>query len=66
MSLHPGTRVGPYEVVSLVGVGGMGEVYRARDRTLGRDVAIKILPRAFSLTPTGAPASTAKRGCWRP
>jgi len=44
MSLKPGTTVGPYEIVVLIGVGGMGEVYRARDSRLHRDVAIKILP----------------------
>lgn len=44
MSLAAGTRLGPYEVVSPLGVGGMGEVYRARDVKLGREVAIKILP----------------------
>ena len=48
MSLSPGVRLGPYEVVALVGTGGMGEVYRARDSRLGRDVAVKILPEAFA------------------
>jgi len=45
--LAPGSRLGPYEIVSPLGAGGMGEVYRARDAKLGRDVAIKILPDAF-------------------
>lgn len=44
MSLSPGTRLGPYEVVSAIGVGGMGEVYRAKDTRLDRDVAVKVLP----------------------
>ena len=47
MSLAPGARLGAYEVVSLIGAGGLGEVYRARDTRLNRDVAIKVLPDAF-------------------
>src|SRR5215510_1338282 len=48
MSLGPGTRLGPYEIVAQIGVGGMGEVYRATDTNLGRQVAIKVLPEAFA------------------
>lgn len=48
MSLAPGARLGPYEVLSLLGIGGMGEVYRARDTKLQRDVALKILPESFA------------------
>ena len=44
MTLSPGLRLGPYEIVSAIGAGGMGEIYRARDPRLGRDVAIKVLP----------------------
>jgi serine/threonine protein kinase len=48
MSLTPGTRVGSYGIVSPLGVGGMGEVYRAHDTKLNRDVALKILPEVFA------------------
>ena len=51
MSLAPGVRLGPYEIVALIGAGGMGEVYRARDRNLTRDVALKILPELFAHDP---------------
>jgi len=51
MALSPGARLGPYEVQSAIGAGGMGEVYKARDPRLGRDVAIKVLPSAFSADP---------------
>ncbi len=44
----PGTSLGPYSIVGSIGAGGMGEVYRARDSRLGRDVAIKILPAQFA------------------
>ncbi len=49
MSLPPGARLGPYEIASALGAGGMGEVYRARDTKLDRDVAIKVLPESFAL-----------------
>ncbi len=51
MSLEAGTRLGPYEVTAQIGKGGMGEVYRARDTSLDRDVAIKVLPAEFASDP---------------
>ena len=51
MPLTAGTRIGPYEIVSAIGEGGMGEVYRARDSRLAREVAVKVLPSALSDDP---------------
>jgi Tol biopolymer transport system component len=53
-SISPGDRLGPYEIVGPLGAGGMGEVYRARDPRLRRDVAVKVLRRSLSLTPEHA------------
>ena len=51
MPLKPGTALGPYAVTAKIGEGGMGEVYRARDTKLDRDVALKVLPQAFTDDP---------------
>jgi serine/threonine protein kinase len=51
MTLTVGTKLGPYEIIVPIGAGGMGEVYRARDPRIGRDVAVKVLPAAFSKDP---------------
>jgi serine/threonine protein kinase len=48
MPIQSGTHLGPYEIVAAIGAGGMGEVYRAHDPKLGRDVAIKVLPETFA------------------
>src|ERR1700688_3680877 len=51
MSLGAGDRIGPYEILAPIGAGGMGEVYRARDTKLKREVAIKVLPETFARDP---------------
>ena len=65
MQLAPGRRLGVYEVLSVIGAGGMGEVYRARDTTLQRDVALKVLTESVRrATPSGWRASGARPRCW--
>ncbi len=51
MALAPGVRLGPYEILAAIGKGGMGEVYRARDTKLDRDVAVQVLPAAWAAAP---------------
>ena len=61
LALTPGTRLGVYEITAQIGEGGMGQVYRATDTTLSRQVAIKILPDAFAADPDAWRGSSAKR-----
>ena len=64
--LASGTKLGPYEIQSPLGAGGMGEVYRARDTRLDRIVAIKILSTRLAAIPKSSSALNAKRGRFRP
>ncbi len=65
MPLQAGTTLGPYKVTAKIGEGGMGELYRARDTTLDRDVALKVLPEAFTSDPDAWRASSGKPRCSR-
>jgi eukaryotic-like serine/threonine-protein kinase len=63
-SLPLGASFGPYRIEARLGAGGMGEVYRARDTTLGRNVAIKVLSPQFATDPARLAASSVRLACW--
>ena len=65
MPLASGTRVGPYEILAPIGAGGMGEVYRAHDTKLKRDVALKVLPDSFASDPDRMARFQREARCWR-
>src|ERR1700719_2161854 len=66
MPLVSGTKLGPYEILALIGAGGMGEVYRAQDGRLKRDVALKVCRRPSSTTHNAWLGLNEKHSCWQP
>jgi serine/threonine protein kinase len=62
----PGSKLGPYEIVASIGAGGMGEVWRARDERLGRDVAIKVLPAELASDLEPSNMTIRRVRCWHP